>query len=107
MKHNESIPVNSLRNENYIEHVKELLYVYIHLGYSTKIDLFCSEDRNLAPDQTTHLVTQIVEFTHRLINLFTYKVSIYKNLIITEFNLIFLVHSEPVKNIKIKNFSIN
>jgi len=100
MKYNESIPVNSLRNENYIKHVKELLYVYNHLRYSVKIELSYAEVRNLASDQLTKLITQVVEFTYWLINLLVYKVSICKDLLHAEFNLIFLVQSEPNKEYK-------
>ena len=107
MKYNESIPVYSLKNDNYLKHFEEVFYVYNHLRYSVKINLFYSEDRNLASDQLTHLVTQMVEFTYWLINLFAYKESLWKNLLHIELNINSLTEPEPIKNRKVKNFSNN
>src|ERR1035437_40421 len=95
-----AISVNSLLNGNYIKHAITILHSYNNIRYSFKINLVYSEDINLVSDQSTYLVTHMVEFTHWLINLFVNKESKCRNLLHAEFNLIFLVQSEPNKEYK-------
>jgi hypothetical protein len=107
MKNKVAISVNSLRNESYIKHVGEVLYLGNHLRYSVKINVFYSEERILASDQLTHLMSYMVESSRGIINPFNHNASPWKKLLHTELNINYLAEPESIKNIEVKKFSNN